>query len=375
METWKLVAEGAPHEEPLTSPAWRSPLDGSAFTLAGPNALASVELDRARHDFARYAALLPVREPFVTLGGGMTPLVPGRLAGRAVWFKLDMLLPTGSFKDRGAAVVVNHMTSLGVRKVIVDSSGNAAAAMAAYAAAADMDCVVYAPADASPGKLVQARAYGAEVVPVAGSRDAVAEAAQSAADADADAYYSSHNWSPIFAEGVKTWALEVWEQLGGQSPAAAFVPTGGGSAFIGAWRGFGATDGMPQLVAAQPLACAPIVAAFETGAERADPVQPQPTLAEGARIANPVRDRQLLAAIPATRGWAAAVSEDELIAALRELWSQGIYAEPTAALGAAAFRQAVSNGRPLPGGDTVILITGNGLKATESISTLLNGAA
>lgn len=372
MSVWKLVAEGAPHDEPLTTRSWRSPLDGSAFTLSGPNDPAQYPPDLSRHDFSRYRGLLPVSEPFITLGGGMTPLMPGRLAGREVWFKLDSLLPTGSFKDRGAAVVVNHLSMLGVRKVIVDSSGNAAAAMAGYAAAAGMACVVYAPADASPGKLVQARAYGAEVVPVSGTRDDVANAAQAAAEADPGAFYSSHNWSPIFAEGVKTWALEVWEQLGARAPAVAFVPTGGGSAFIGAWRGFGATGAMPRLVAAQPEACAPVVTAFAAGADHTEQVIPRPTLAEGARIANPARDRQLLRAIYASHGWGCAVPEDELIATLRELWAQGVYAEPTAALGAAAFRMAVAEHRELPDGDCVVLITGNGLKATESISGLLS---
>ena len=369
MPEWTLVAEGEPYETALTTLDWRSPLDDSPFTLTGPNELHAV--DEGRLDFARYRALLPVDEPFITLGGGMTPLVPGKLAGRAVWFKLDSLLPTGSFKDRGAAVVVNHLTRLGVRKVIVDSSGNAAAAMAGYAAAADMACVVYAPDDASPGKLVQARAYGAEVIPVAGTRDDVATAAHSAAESDPSAYYSSHNWSPIFAEGVKTWALEVFEQLGERPPAAAFVPAGGGSAFIGGWRGFAAIGSLPRLVAVQPAACAPMVRAFDTGAERAEAVQPQPTLAEGAKIGSPVRDRQMLAAIRTSGGWATAVPEEELVAALRELWSQGIYAEPTAALGAAAFRMAVTEGRPLPDGEIVVLITGSGLKATETIANLL----
>ncbi len=318
----------------------------------------------------RYTALLPVdRDHFTTLGAGMTPLVPGSLAGLPVYFKLDSLLPSGSFKDRGGAVSVAHLKSQGATRIIVDSSGNAAAAMAAYSAAAGIECVVYAPASASAGKLVQSRAYGAEVRLIDGPREAVAEAAQTAGDADEGAFYVSHNWSPVFAEGVKTWALEVWEQLDRQSPERVFVPTGGGSALMGAYRGFQATAEIPAIVACQPAACAPLVAAWDAGATTISPVEPETTIAEGARIAYPPRDTLLLDVLRASHGAAQAVSEEALIGALRALWRQGIYVEPTAALGAAAFIDAATR-QEMPGA-TVILITGNGLKATDTVEALL----
>jgi threonine synthase len=301
----------------------------------------------------------------------MTPLVAGRLADRPVWFKLDALLPTGSFKDRGAAVLVAHLRSVGIGRIVVDSSGNAAAAMSGYCTAAGMACTVYAPATTSPAKLVQSRALGATVVLVDGDREAVAQAAQDAVAADPSAFYASHNWHPIFVEGVKTWALEVWEQLGRRAPTAAFVPTGGGSAFVGGWRGFLATPShLPQLVAAQPAACAPIVAALDDGADVIAPVTPGPTIAEGTRIGAPARGKQILAAVRESQGWAVAVSEELLIEALRELWRQGLYVEPTAAVGAAAFLSCAHHARPVPDGDVVILLTGSGLKATETIARL-----
>lgn len=372
---WQYVSSSG-EEYSLESAMWRAPDDGSALQLAGPNDLFAIDIDPEEQSLGRYAGLLPVEhDRLISLGAGMTPLVPGVLADQPVWFKLDALLPSGSFKDRGAAVVVAHLAAVGVRRVIVDSSGNAAAAMSAYCAARGMQCCVYAPATASPGKLVQSRAYGAEVVPVEGSRDDVAAAAQDAAEQDPDAVYASHNWSPIFAEGVKTWALEVWEQLGGRSPVAAFVPTGGGSALMGAYRGFLATGEMPQLIAAQPAACAPIVAAFEQGHERAVPVEPDVTIAEGAKIGGPARDRMILQALRESNGGARAVAEDHLVAALHELWRQGVYAEPTAALGAAAFVRAIHDGWTVPDGPVVILITGNGLKATETIEKLFESAA
>jgi threonine synthase len=368
---WEYRCEVCGHRESLHAAVWRCPACGGAFALDGPSQLTSEAIDRTDNTLWRYGAVLPVaREHAQSLGEGMTPLVAGRLAGREVWFKLDALLPTGSFKDRGAAVLVAHLRRLGLNRVIVDSSGNAAAAMAGYSAAAGLDCTVYAPATTSPGKLVQSRAFGATVVLVEGNREAVAQAAQDAAAADSSAFYASHNWHAVFVEGVKTWALEVWEQLGGRNPGAAFVPTGGGSAFVGAQRGFAATgDTLPTLIAAQPAACAPIVAAHSHGAAMS--VTPGTTIAEGTRIAAPSRPRQILAALRDSHGQAIAVTEDQIIATLRELWSQGLYVEPTAAVGAAACRSALEQGQDFGAGPIVVLLTGSGLKATESISTLV----
>ena len=126
--------------------------------------------------------------------------------------------------------------------------------MSAFSAASGIDCVVYAPATASPGKLVQSEAYGSEVILIDGTRDDVAIAAQAAAESRDDTSYVSHNWSPVFAEGVKTWAIEVWEQLGNQSPQRVFVPTGGGSALAASFRGFVGTGEIPHNIASQPAA-------------------------------------------------------------------------------------------------------------------------
>ena len=371
MTGWRYVCEVCGRGEALDAAVWCCPACGGAFGLDGPDRLDPAAIEGADPSLWRYGSALPVAKAYArSLGEGMTPLVEGRLAGQRVRFKLDALLPTGSFKDRGAAVLVAHLSRLGLRRVIVDSSGNAAAAMAGYSAAAGLDCTVYAPATASPGKLVQARAYGATVIPVQGDREAVARAAQDAAAADPGAFYASHNWHAVFVEGVKTWALEVWEQLGRRSPGIVFVPTGGGSALVGARRGFEAVGRLPALVAAQPAACAPIVAASPEAADIA-PVVPGATIAEGTRIGAPARRRQILAALRDSGGWAAAVSEEEIIEALRELWGQGLYVEPTAAVGAAACRATLLRGSPRPAGEIVVLLTGSGLKATETIAGLM----
>jgi threonine synthase len=370
--SWRYVCERCGHIEPLEAVVWRCPACGGAFGLDGAPLLDLTTLDPTDQTLWRYASTLPVaRADAASLGEGMTPLVAGQLAGRPVWLKLDALLPTGSFKDRGAAVLVAHLRRLGLARVIVDSSGNAAAAMSGYSAAGGLQCAVFAPATTSPGKLTQSRAFGATVELVEGNRNAVAQAAQDAAANDPSAFYASHNWHAVFVEGVKTWALEVWEQLGQRAPAAAFVPTGGGSAFVGGRRGFDAVSAkLPKLIAAQPTACAPILPAFTGGADDIAPVTPGATLAEGTRIGAPARGRQILTALRDSGGWVEAVSDEQIVAALRELFAQGLYVEPTAAVAAAACRAAIDRG-VAPDGELVVLLTGNGLKATETLGALL----
>jgi len=367
MFTWRYTIDDSDFAA-VSERVWQGPAQ-EPLGIEGPNDAALV--DDGATGLTRYVPILPVDpDLFITLGAGGTPLVEGALAGRPVLFKLDSLLPTGSFKDRGAAVAVALLRSHGARRIVVDSSGNAAAAMSAYCAAHGIACVVYAPAYASPGKLVQSRAYGAEVHLIDGSRDDVARAAQAEGEARDDAYYVSHNWSPVFAEGVKTWALEVWEQLGQRAPQRVFVPTGGGSALVGALRGFQATGELPRIVASQPAACAPLVEAFARGDDALVGVEPRETIAEGARIANPPRNRMLIDALRESHGGATAIEEPQLALALHELWRQGIYAEPTAALGAAAFVRAAHDGEELSG-TSVVLITGSGLKSSDTIQQLL----
>lgn len=369
---WTYRCERCDRREDLDTRHWRCPHCGGAFALDGPNLLLPSSIQTADFSLWRYAAILPARrEAAPSLGEGMTPLVGGTLSGHPVWFKLDSLLPTGSFKDRGAAVFVTHLRRLGLRRVIVDSSGNAAAAFAGYCAASGLDCTVYAPATTSPGKLVQARAFGATVNLIEGNREAVASAAQNAAAADPTAFYASHNWHAVFVEGVKTWAIEVWEQLGQRVPAVAFIPAGGGSAFVGGRRGFDAVGNLPALVAAQPTACAPIVAAWNAELEEIPPITPGTTIAEGTRIGAPARGGQILTALRDSGGWAEAVDDALIEATLRELFAQGIYVEPTAAVGAAAFVSSVNRGANIPVGDVVILLTGNGLKATDTIGGIV----
>jgi threonine synthase len=344
----------------------------------GPASFSRAEIINSEPSLWRYATSLPVDiSTAVRLGESITPLLDAEFDGRNVQWKLDYLMPTGSFKDRGSTVLLTHLRSARVDKAIEDSSGNAAASIAAYAARAGIACSIFAPATASRGKLVQTAAYGGAVHWIDGSRDDVAQAAIDAATNDETASYASHNWHPFFIEGVKTWAFEVWEQLGFRAPDEIVVPVGGGSMLLGAFRAFeqlragGEIDRLPRLFAAQAAACAPIDAAFKGGREDVQPFEKQPTIAEGAAIGPPVRGRELLAAIRATNGGTVAVTEAEIAAAQRDLARKGIYVEPTSAVAAAGLRSLGRRNELSSEGTTVVMLSGSGLKATETIQRML----
>ncbi len=223
-----------------------------------------------------------------------------------------------------------------------------------------------APASTSPGKIAQARAYGAEVELVEGPREATqAEAIRQSAKT----FYASHNWQPFFIEGVKTLAYELWEDFGFEAPDAVVTPVGAGSILLGLHLGFGELlragriARAPRLYAAQPANCAPVVA----GA----PVDAAPTIAEGTAIRAPLRLPELLTALRETGGEAVAIPEAEIVAALRALAAQGMFVEPTCATAFAAFERLAAAGRFGPRERVVVVLTGSGLKATAKIAELL----
>jgi threonine synthase len=377
--TGEFVCERCGRREAGAALVWRCAACAGPLAWQGPASFRAADVCAERQGLWRYAAALPVSyNPATSLGEPATPLVEGRIGGAPALLKLDYLLPSGSFKDRGAAVLIGGLAALGVRRVLEDSSGNAAAAIAAYSARAGLACTIYAPESASAGKLVQVRACGAELVRVPGPRAAATEAAL-AAVARGEAFYASHNWHPWFIEGVKTWAFEVWEQLG-RLPAAVVAPVGSGSMLLGAERAFaalragGAPGPSPRLFAAQPAACAPVHLAHQAGAGTVAAVTAAPTLAEGASIAAPVRGPALLRAVRASGGGTVAVDESEIVAALGELWRQGFYIEPTAAVAAAGARRLRAAGRLAPDEEVVVLLSGSGLKATERIAAILDEA-
>ncbi|MFJ3900858.1 pyridoxal-phosphate dependent enzyme [Streptomyces sp. NPDC090025] len=297
--------------------------------------------------------------PPVSLGEGRTPLVP---LTDTVSAKLDFLSPTLSFKDRGAVMLAELGRRLAPRTMIADSSGNAGTAIAAYGARAGLDCAVYVPEGTSPKKLEQIRAHGARTVVVPGDREATAVAARAAAD-EPGVFYASHVYNPHFLHGTKTYAYELWEDLGGRLPDTLVVPVGNGTLLLGValaveeLYGHGLIDRRPALVAVQAAAVAPLAAAFHAGAtEPPAPAEQRPTLAEGIAIPAPPRAAQILAAVRACGGTFRTVTEDQIRAAQLDLAARGLYVEPTGVACWAAVRTEP------PTGSVVVPLCGAGAK-------------
>jgi threonine synthase len=299
----------------------------------------------------------PVTDPAVTLGEGNTPMIVSkRLPG--VRFKLEFLSPTGSFKDRGAVVLASLARRLGVGRAVVDSSGNAGTAVAAYFARAGIDCEVLVPASTSAEKLAQIRAHGATLTLVPGSRADTAAAAMEIADRQA-VFYASHVYHPYFMHGVKTYGYEIWQQSGRRLPSAVLVPVGNGTLLLGCYLAFtelvasGLADRMPSILAVQAAGCAPLASAWD-GQDR----MLGSTVAEGIAITAPPRAEQILAAVHASGGTIVTVSDDAIVAGRRALAHEGLFVEPTAAVCYAAAAGAPE----LAPSDVVIPLCGAGLK-------------
>ena len=351
----------------LDEPRWRCDC-GSVLDVAFRPRFDRREMESLGPTMWRYRGAIPVRHDasIVSFDEGYTPLIPVRFGDRTVLVKQDQLFSTGSYKDRGASVLISKVKELGVTHVVEDSSGNAGCAIAAYCANAGIGCTIYVPQHTSPSKLSQIVAYGADLVQVSGSREDTANAALRAAQ---DAYYASHSWNPFFFQGTKTFAFEVCEQLGWRAPDVVILPAGNGTLLLGAHIGFqellaaGMISGVPRLVAVQAANCAPLHDAFH---ERDDACQGtrSPTLAEGIAIANPIRGPQAIQAVRDSGGSFVTVDEAEIEASLRELGSQGHYIEPTSAATTAAIANYVreSNADEM----IVSVFTGHGLKAKAS---------
>ncbi|MFC6837010.1 pyridoxal-phosphate dependent enzyme [Halomarina ordinaria] len=306
-----------------------------------------------------YAPFLPV-ERRVSFGEGYTPLVdaPRWDAG----FKLEYVFPTGSFKDRGATTTLSRAVDVGAERVVEDSSGNAGAAIATYAARAGVDCAIYVPAAVKESKVRAIERAGAEVVRVEGSREAVTDACVDAVE-DGEGWYASHAWNPAFFAGTATFAYELAHQRDWAVPDAVVLPLGHGTLFLGAYRGFralveaGWTDRLPRLLGVQATGYDPIARELhgEGGEERND-------LADGIQIRDPVRREEILAAVEATDGDVIGVGSDAVRRELDALHADGFYTEPTCAAAPAGLRAYRERGVLDDGADVVVPLTGSGLK-------------
>ena len=329
----------------------------------------------------RYRELLPVRadEHVITLGEGMTPLVPLARLGAALdvpglLMKDEGLVPTGSFKARGAAVGVSRARELGIQRVAMPTNGNAGAAWSAYAARAGMQALVVMPVDAPDITRRECTAAGAELYLVDGLiGDAGAIVAGEVAKGDW--FDVSTLKEPYRLEGKKTMGLEIYEQLGRRVPDVIVYPTGGGVGLIGIHKALGELrelgwlEGpLPRLVAAQAAGCAPIVRAFERGERTAEPFADAHTVAFGINVSNPLGATLMLEAIADSGGCAVAVTDEELLAALAETARlEGAFICPEGGAGVAAIRRLRASGWIGDGEEVVLLNTGAGIKYPETV--------
>ncbi len=334
---------------------WRAPDDGGLLGLTSGRGLVRDEIERSETSLWRYRAAIRVDDrDRVSLGEGLTPLVETEWEGRRLLFKCEHLMPTGSFKDRGTAVMMSHLKQAGVEALLEDSSGNAGASIAAYAAAAGIRARIMVPESAPAAKRVQIAAAGAELQEVAGDRDTVERAALAAAET---MFYASHNRQPFFLEGTKTLAFELWEQLGFRAPAAVAAPCGNGANILGLYLGFrelqeaGQIEALPRLHAVQASNNSPIRSLFDGRA-----LPRGATVADGIATSQPIRGQMVANAVRATGGSVPVASEDAIMEAVRRLARSGWFLEPTSAVVAAALPQ-------IPEEDLVLILTGSGLKA------------
>ncbi|MCW5576412.1 MAG: threonine synthase [Burkholderiales bacterium] len=348
---------------------------GAHLNLAAGKGMTRNAINQDLHSVWRYAQAIDVdADGAVSLGEGGTPLLGRAWNGVPVQFKLEFMMPTGSFKDRGMTVMVSYLKSRGIDHVLEDSSGNAGASLSAYAAAAGMRCRILVPETASYPKIAQIAACGADVVTVRGSRQDVADAALRMSG---EIFYASHNWQPFFVEGTKTLAYELWEQLGFRAPDNVITPLGYGSNVLGLDRGFdellrnGEIGKRPRIFGVQAANCAPCHATWKSGGERPVPVTVTPTVAEGIASSRPTRLREVVQAVRRSDGAIAAVSEAEIVGALSALARMGLYVEPTCAAAAAGLSQWLDAGAIRRDEVTIVVLTGSGLKSSERIGQLL----
>ena len=336
---------------------WKLEANLPAFDLSG--------VDTHEWSLFRYRKFMALEDESwraVTMGEGMTPVV--RL-DEDVLLKMDYFMPTLSFKDRGAAVLIAHCKSIGVDQVVQDSSGNAGNAVAAYCAKAGIACEIFVPEGTSPKKIDMIRAHGAACTVVPGSRDHCADVCRAKVEQE-DVYYANHVYNPFFYEGTKTYIYEVFEQLG-RIPANLVIPVGNGTLFLGAiyalehLQNSGVIDRFPQIIALQSQNCDPLLRAAAQGAPEPAAVTPTPTIAEGIAIGKPMRGEEILRLAKKHGVRFVHAPEDKILEARAALARKGVYCEHTTAANYAAYLEYRRLNGPTP--DTLLTMCGAGLKS------------
>ncbi|MEM3596660.1 MAG: pyridoxal-phosphate dependent enzyme [Candidatus Bathyarchaeia archaeon] len=323
------------------------------------------EILKKRHNLWRYAKFFPYVDggSIITLGEGWTPLVK---FFRNLHFKLENLNPTGSFKDRGSAVLMSALHKH-IKKangyIAEDSSGNAGASIAAYAARAGLKAKIYVPENVSGPKFNQIKFYGADVVKVSGSRSNVAEEAQKV---ESGKVYVGHILHPLFREGIKSLAYEIAEQFDWRVPERIYLPVSAGTLLLGVINGFkhlldsGEIKVMPKIVACQTRQVSPLYHKFK-GLPYTPPKRIS-SIADALVSVNPPLLDIMVKSLKEADGDAFLVEENEIFDAFLELAKKGFFVEPSSAVAYAAYKKHVESGETSKGEDSVVVLTGSGLK-------------
>jgi threonine synthase len=322
----------------------------------------------------RYADVLPDVPP-VSLGEGFTPMLPSREFAN-VYIKDEGLNPTGSFKARGMSVAVSMAKAYGLKKLAAPSAGNAASALAAYAAAAGLEAYIFMPRDVPLANRIECQTYGAHVTLVNGL---IGDCARMVAERkDFEGWFDvSTLKEPFRVEGKKTMGYEVAEQFDWKLPQGIIYPTGGGVGLLGMWKAFEEMEALgwigserPKMVAVQSSGCAPVVKAWDEGKSSADFWPGATTLAAGLRVPKPYGDSLILDILKKSAGTALAVTDAAIMEGLRH-WArvEGIFAAPEGAASLAAYRKLRTQGFFDPGDKVVLFNTGSGLKYLDVIES------
>jgi threonine synthase len=334
----------------------------------------------------RYAEVLPGSKP-VTLGEGMTALIHAKRLGQtlgleSLYVKDEGLNPTGSFKARGLSAAVTCAKELGAKALAIPTAGNAGGALAAYAAQAGIPCVIVMPGDTPAANVMECRAFGADVREIDGL---ISDCGRYVAEQkEKEGWFEvSTLKEPYRIEGKKTMAYELWEQFDGKLPDVIVYPTGGGVGLIGMCKAFDEMEAMgwiggerPRMVVVQAAGCAPIVEAFKRGAESAEFWKDAATIASGLRVPKALGDFLILGGLRRTKGAAVAATDDEMLAAGRELAShEGIFAAPEGAATVVAAQKLAREGWIRPNESVVLFNTGCGYKYSEAWQKALEGSA
>lgn len=346
-----------------------SPLSVS-FNSMGSGFKRSVLTHRVKNMW-RYKELIPVKSSTpVSLSEGFTPIASKRIDGVKVYFKLEYLSPSGSFKDRGSSVTITQALDSKAKRVTEDSSGNAGASIALYSSVAGLRARIYVPRDAPEGKKELIRLLGAEVVEAESREDAFRRAVEELKSGDR---YVGHLWNPFFVEGVKTMAYESIEQLGWRVTDYLIAPMSGGSILLGFQRGLsefdelGYVDGECTLIGVQAAGYSPIHDRIHGEPE----VRVRSVLADALRVLNPPRLKELIELFRG-RNRVVVVGDEEIKVALKELIRMGFLVEPSSATAYSAFKKLVDEGFIKAGEEALIPLTGSGLKMIDKLTLILS---